>query len=453
MALLRSAVRSRLAPPNFSPSRIVEKLRLLLLPSLLLVLGSPCVRAGDLDALQGALDRGQPQEAYGMASKMLDTHEGDAAFDFLYGKSAYQSGHYHEAMFALERAVYGRPEDIRSRYFLALTYYAMGRLEAARREFRIVQANNPPADIAEDSSRHLLSLQKSGQQSSLIAQAEAFVGHDNNINRATGDHVVNFPQYSLSLLPDGRQQSDAYRQVGGNIQYYQPLQDDLGVILKGAVADKDFFSSSDFDESYYNGSATLSRTQQQDTYRLGANTQAYQVGGSTYSINRSLETSWYRESSEGQGLSAGLSLGENDYPGQGLFNVNQSALHAGVHRRYGSRFHSLSFMLVDENADHGSGDYNARNSRYWFYDFNMYVDTRNSLQSRLLYSETWRDGQDPVFSVNRDDDYLSLLLAWQWRYSASLMAITRLGISDNDSDIKVYEYERQYIETGVRYTF
>lgn len=417
------------------------------------MMAGQAVLAATTEELKVMLENGQNEEAFAAAQAMRADQEGDPTFDFLYGKAAYLTQHYHEAMFALERAVYAQPEDVRSRYVLAKTYYAMGNHDAAQREFKIVQANNPPADIAEDVNHYLIGLQNANKKPSVIAQVEAFVGHDDNINRATGDSFVNFPFFSLPVLPGARQQSDMYRQVGGNIQYYQPTGEGLGVIIKGGVTDKDFFSSDDFDETIYNGSATLNKRYDADTFKLGVSGQSYQLSGSTYSVNRAVETSWYHETGGGHGFSAGFNYNESDYPGSGLFNVDQRAVHAGIHRRYGNRYHSLTFMFTDEDADNATANYNARNTRYWFYDFNLYADARNSFQSRLLYSETTRDAVDPAFLLNRDDDYLSFTLAWQWRYDQNFMVITRLGVSDNDSDIKVYEYERQYIETGVRYTF
>lgn len=382
----------------------------------------------------------------------LAAEEGDPEFDYPYGKTAYLAGNYHEAMFALERVVYAQPENMQARYLLAKTYNAMGNHEAAQREFKIVQANNPPTDIAEDVNRHLSGLQAANKKSSMIGQVEAFVGHDDNINRATGDSFIGAPFFS-PIAPTARQQSDMYRQVGGHVQYFQPLSEGYGVVFKGGVSDKDFFSSDDFDETILNGGATLNKKYEGDTLRLGVNLQSYQLSGSTYTVNRAIEGSWYHETGEGHGVSAGLNYNESDYPSNGLFNVDQYAAHAAVHRRYGNQYHVLTFMTTDERADESAGDYNARDTLYLFYDFNLYINARNAIQSRLLYSETERDAQDPAFVLNRDDDFLGLTLTWQWRYDQQLMVVTRLGISDNDSDISTYEYERRYLETGVRYTF
>ena len=45
----------------------------------------------------------QYQLAYNQALKILGENEGDPRFDYLYGLSASQTGHYNEAVFALDR--------------------------------------------------------------------------------------------------------------------------------------------------------------------------------------------------------------------------------------------------------------------------------------------------------------------------------------------------------------
>ncbi len=398
------------------------------------------------------------EEAWVEAESLAWEWEGESQFDLLMGLSAYHTQRYYEAVFALERVVHAEPENMYARFVLAKSYYELGDMDSAQKEFKIVKANNPPVDVARELNTYLTRLGVEGdRKSTLLGYIEGYIGHDDNINRATADKTVSFPSLppgSIVEINDlARKKSDMYTTLGGGLSYYQPLKSGLGLTVKGSLTHKDNFSSDEFDEGIIKLRADMNKTHNRDTWRLGLAGQNYRLDSSSYSNIAGLYGDWLRNGLGGWDYTLGLSYNDISYPDQELFDVQQYYLNGSVRRRWGRTYHTLGLMFGDEKARNDAGKHNARDSTILFYDYSIYLDPRNSLQARLIYNDSERDEADPVFQVVREDEFLGAMMIWNLQYNPQLLINTRLGYSDNDSEISLYSYDRSYLETGVKYTF
>jgi len=399
---------------------------------------------------------GDYASAYAQAEELLDEQEGEPSFDLVYGIAAYGTGRLYEAVFALERVVHAEPENMRARFVLAKAYVDLGNTEAARKQLRIVQSNNPPADIAADVAALLAQIGATGdKKTTFLGYVDAYLGHDNNINRATTDRTVTFPTSASDLIlgSESRQQSDAYRALGAGVQVYQPLKGQLGLIGSATVSDKDNFSSDDFDETVYKLKGGLNQQVENHNFRVLFQGQNYYLSGSTYSRILGASGDWLMKGEGGWDYGAGLIYNELEYPGRDYLDVDQFYIHGSIRKRMGRAYHSVGAMLGEEDAEESNSDQNARESMILFYDYNLYVNARHSLQTRVLYNDNERKDEDPSFMKTRNEDYVSATFAWYWQLSEFLQMRSRLAYSENDSNISLYSYDRTYAETGLRYTF
>ena len=63
------------------------------------------------DTLRTLVDGRQFEQAYSLGSTIQLEYEGSPSFDFYFGLSALETGHYQDAAFALERAAISRPDS------------------------------------------------------------------------------------------------------------------------------------------------------------------------------------------------------------------------------------------------------------------------------------------------------------------------------------------------------
>lgn len=113
-----------------------------------------------------------------------EVYAGDVDFDYLLGARALDSGRYSQAIFVLQRAVATRPGFAGARMELARAYYAQGDNESARREFAILEKDNPPPQARRAIAEYMAAIDRRAAvyQSQLGGYAELATGYDSNAN-------------------------------------------------------------------------------------------------------------------------------------------------------------------------------------------------------------------------------------------------------------------------------
>ena len=86
-----------------------------------------------LAKLEALLKQQDYPAAWLQATELLTSQEGEPRFDYLYALAARGTGHLHQAVFALERALQSDPQSLDIRLALAVSYFELGNLPAAQR--------------------------------------------------------------------------------------------------------------------------------------------------------------------------------------------------------------------------------------------------------------------------------------------------------------------------------
>jgi tetratricopeptide (TPR) repeat protein len=93
--------------------------------------------------------------AYQTGLSIHNEWEGDESFDFNFALAAAQTGHYNRAIFPFERLLENNPNNNRYRLELARCHFFLNNYHAAQREFNLVLASNPPAEVQAHIDRFL----------------------------------------------------------------------------------------------------------------------------------------------------------------------------------------------------------------------------------------------------------------------------------------------------------
>ncbi len=125
-------------------------------------------------------------EVYRLLYPLEGQYAGDPDYDYRLGTAALDSGRYSQAIFALQRAVAARPKFAGARMELGRAYFAQGDNESARREFEILQKDQPPPQARRAIADYLAAVDRraSAYQRQLSAYATVASGFDSNANGA-----------------------------------------------------------------------------------------------------------------------------------------------------------------------------------------------------------------------------------------------------------------------------
>jgi tetratricopeptide (TPR) repeat protein len=209
----------------------------------------------------------QPAEqTYQQLVPLEPAHAGEVEFDYLLGTSALDAGHASAAVFALQRAVSTAPSFSGARLELARAYYAAGDNESARREFEILQGEDPPPAVRAAIAQYLEAIDRrsAAYRPRFTALIEAGGGYDTNANGATADRQF----AGFDLNERSTEQSTSYYGVAAAGQGSYPLTARWRLLGDGSVQQRNYPEASFVNSSIGRIGAGMEWTR--DTLRLAA---------------------------------------------------------------------------------------------------------------------------------------------------------------------------------------
>lgn len=420
---------------------------------------SSAMAAYDLVAIKKLVEQQQFAKAYEQASVYLEEMAGDPGFDFWYGLAAVDSGHINQGIFAFERILMLQPAHLRARLELGRAYFLLGEDARSRKEFQRVLDSNPPATVAANVQKYMdaIRLREKRYTTSASGYVEAGVGYDSNVNSATADSQITFFGIPLVLDSTSLERSDQFSFTSVGAQVNHPVAP--GEAWFGRLdAAKRFYDQEEASETHFaNLQAGKSWLREKTNYRLSLISQSMYVNDQSYRDSYGINTELSRVISERSRVSAAVGVTELYYPGQSARGAMQYVLSLAGTRLYGTRFSPLlnaSLQLGHEAADEEAHKDVAERDFYGL-----------QLSSRLLlspsFSSTLSIGAQNstygaiqrAFGLTRSDDIYTAGIRFvnyvkeNWSLNASIDYIR------NDSNITLYDFEREQYQLSVRREF
>ena len=204
-------------------------------PISLLWLVSPsyAVDQGVLVAAQTMLSNGHSLDALDLLDPHEEEYAGDKEYDYLYGLALLDTGDPAAAIFAFQRVLAVDPNFAGARLELGRSYFDMGQMQRAQREFLIVLNQSPPKNVSDVIDKYMAAIEirnlknRRGWRGFL----QLGLGDDSNVNSATS--ADNFLGFELS--PDSRDTSSSVISTLGGASYDLPLNFDSKLFFKGSV--------------------------------------------------------------------------------------------------------------------------------------------------------------------------------------------------------------------------
>ena len=173
------------------------------------------------------------KNSYKEFSKIYLRKLSDIKFNFYFGRSAYETGHYEVALAAYERVEMQDSSNLRNRLEMARTYFMLKMYEDSEIAFNDVLANpNLSEKIRKSIELSLLRVSKVQQKSFTHAIAMLDVIYDSNVNYGSvGDYT-----YGNSVLPQIKEVSDTAIQLYGNVVNIYDIGDKNGYAIKNSIS-------------------------------------------------------------------------------------------------------------------------------------------------------------------------------------------------------------------------
>lgn len=411
--------------------------------------------------LAALIDQGEYEQAYQLAQDGSARRAGEPLFDFYYGVAAVETENLSEGIFALERALIQRPGFDQARLELARAYFLQRDDRRARREFEAVRAHDPPPNVVQQIERYLLAIQRRADEyeTTVSGYVEFGGGHDSNVNSATSSDSVETVVGRITLPNDNREQSDSFAHLGTRGQVSHPVSPGVNLIGEVGLRGRFYSDEDDFDTATLDGS--FGALWRQDDRRLRATLDLgrFYLDGDDYRDRVGGRIGYQLDVSERSTVGVNLNVSElrhdtQEFLDSTLWVIDGAITHTFMSRRRPTL--SLGAFVGGERADDEGTRAQANAER-------DIIGVRAGGQMRLAPEWALRAGlearssdyekADLLFSESRDEEYYALDLALDWRPSARWTIGPRVRVSSNESNIDLYEYEREEILIRARYDF
>ncbi|MCK5896618.1 MAG: DUF2860 family protein [Cocleimonas sp.] len=410
-----------------------------------------------LTSLEVAVQQKNYQQAWKHAKQLAKTREGEPRFDYLYGISALETGHYDLAVFALDRVAVNQPNVIRPRLELARAYLKVNNDIAALREFEEVLHLNPPATVRRNVNHYIQAINKASNTSrkwiidGLVTLA---TGYDTNANFGAESSVFETPVFgSVTLKKSSLKQDSPFVELRTQMNSQYIISDTQSWFVNTQVSHKHFTDAEAFNLSTLNlqGGSTFAVGRQQ--YQLSLRDQFITIDDSAFSNTLGIRADFTHEIASNQILTASFLLDDYDHKQQNL----RDGRHYGVSSQY--RFsknntrHQLGFSVGHQRPKQAGGKHYTRNTTGVSYAVEHAWNPVNSSFINTQFQHRKHRASDPIYAKKRQDNRLLLKVGHTVRLGKKLSLFAHTGYTKNNSNLDIYDTNKAFVKMGVNYNF
>jgi hypothetical protein len=416
--------------------------------------------AAPVDEVKALLDQRNAAAAYALA-KQNPAEIGNPAFDFYFGIAAIDSGHAGEGVLALERYVVNFPNNLEARLELARGYFVLGEDARAREEFNAVLKENPPPGVAGNIERFLSALdaRQSSYRTTTGVFAEIGYGHDSNVNGGVGSSGIALPIFgSVLVSPSGVKTPADFTWFALGAEIIHPVAPGVAVFANGRLDGK--YNSgglaSQFDQNNVALNGGLTYLNDKNLYRFTASHATVEVDNKRFRDVDGVSGELSHQLDELQTFGPFVQLARLSYTGDNQpRDADLYAAGLNYRRAFIGPFQPLLTLSgsvseernVRDRPDLGRDMYGLRvalavtPAPKWFASMG------------LGYQLSKYSAADPLLLTVRRDDYYSFDATVGYSFTRKVSLRGEVVVTDNKSNLQLYEYSRNLYGVKLRYDF
>jgi hypothetical protein len=189
------------------------------------------------------------EDAYKLFLIAFKSDPGNSTTNFYLGRAAFEIGNYEMALMAFERILIAEPDSIRVKLEMARTYYRLGLRENARQYFEEVLASNPPAAVRRNIEIFLDDLELAEKSHFFSGQIATALDWDDNVYVAPANDIVDTVIGEIQLTgKSGKPTEDFIFNTTASVNHtYRPLDSTYSWSTTGDVYQALYQTESDLD--------------------------------------------------------------------------------------------------------------------------------------------------------------------------------------------------------------
>ncbi len=408
-----------------------------------------------LIAAQNMLNKGQSLEALELLEPNEEEYAGDKEYDYLFGLALLDTGEPASAVFAFQRALAVEPNFAGARMELARSYFEMGQMPRAQREFLLVQNQQPPENVKEVIDKYLAAIENRNLRNrrGWRGYVQLGLGDDSNVNSATSaDTFLGF-----TLSEDSKETPSSVISTLGGATYDLPLSYSSKLFFKGNVNhrannDASFASTVNYDLlTGYNRSFKNS-----NEFSTAAQIYSAEVDGDFNNKGFNLTAQYNFNISTANQIGTFIRAGEVDYASEfDAKDIDQTLFGLSWAHVFGMKTR-LSMVLAiiagQDEAVETDSPY-SRDIQGLRLSFAYPITHRFNLFTS--FSTTDSDYDSPFFDAteNRIDSNDDLSIGASWRVNKNWLLRAIVSSTENTSNVEIYDYDRDTIMLTARSDF
>jgi hypothetical protein len=391
-----------------------------------------------------AMFAGKPQEACDKLEKSYDLNTvTDTDVLYIRGQCLQVLGRHGEAIPFYERILQINPNARAVRPHLVNAYNLSGNKDKMRDEMKEILRNDPPEDMAENIRSALASEQA---QKPWFLSTEAGLIYDSNISAGPDSTQITAFGLPFTLGTASREQDSAGHVLSLSGGYRFDLQNNFGIVAQGSYDETNYFENNTFDSQY--AGLSLGPVYRIGNWNLNANVTAgwRALDGDTYTRSLGTNARAAYAITPNLLLNASASYVDNNYKGTSR-DGNSTYINLGTNYKltetamiYGGYFigHDDTKDNKFQGVKHGP-------------HAGIIIKPLPEVTTRLnlSFSNADYDGKDPAFGNQAREDNVynaSARISYdvgQFVHVDNLALNLNLGYTRADSNIKIYDYNRQ----------
>lgn len=444
----------------------------------------------NMDNLKLLSDSEDYQAAYDMGQEMLFEHEGEAAFDQLYGSAALEVGKSREAVFTFERLSSEDPENSRYKLDLGRGYYQIGETEKAKALFQdvLLSDDSLPENVVSNITAYLAQIESgsgldnAGKKESLRGFLGLAMGYDSNANSATDASSISFAYFAedtfryvadYDLTDASTEMSASYfaRQLGAI--YSKPLAKtlDLDFTVYGMHTNNSGDANAFDLGNIFADVTTRYKVSDKARFSAGLRYSGVTSGHEDLYNQTDFALAWSQliNAKYVDYIRASFNTGTIRYEENEALDINPTRLGLTANRQVNKWVHS-GMIFTGSDSSEGQhvttspagavlidAEYNARSYSGINYGISYLYDAKVKLTGGLLYQVSSYDEEHPEYTdglgngLKRDSNLTSLSAGASYAHNKQLQFKLNVSSSENDSDIDIYSYSKEKFELGLSY--
>jgi len=399
------------------------------------------------------------ESALAFSDEYIFDYAGEPTFDFLIGIAAVKVGKYQQAVFALERTVIVRPKWKLARFNLAKSYFYIDNLLAAKNELTKLQ----PLVTDKKFQQNILVFLDRIEQSLLNKQKQLkqligiSIGHDSNINSGAildefQSPLLNQP---IQLSQESQETSDEALYLNYQLRYQTPINQNKLIISEVALFHTDYKESDNnkFQSSIAQISAKYQDIWSWSTFQAGVYLRPLLLDSAMYRNQYGLEANLIIPINKKINFSVQFGAGNSVY--SSLTELNSKDMFIGMSAQYseGQLWHQIQGNVSEIDATTHESEYNSYKLYLMQYQTSYFISQYHQVSFLLQYQDYNYKGIHPFWLKVRDESLYRGSLSWRYYLEDNWTWQLSLKYAQKQSNLPIYEYDRNEVSFGLMKQF